>query len=238
MFKEVGIRGIRVWLSVDWNNAEKLNHLKKFKDAGYAITACFTTSKVPTYEQAKKFFTDSEKLNGDIVDYWEIINEPDLPKYFEGSLKEYVDKVLKPAYEVLNSKNRIVIGGGVSEEVRELKELISYGYLNYCHYANYHPYANTPKEHIQRVKDAKALVGNKPLVITEWNMHARWGGLSYQEWADSLDFVFQSIRDYVDGVWYYRSVVSGQYDGAAGILKAELTKNQLFYDGVKNIDKL
>jgi hypothetical protein len=192
---------------------------------------------VPTYEQAKRFFTNAEKSSNGILDFWEMINEPNLPKYWNGSLKECVENVMKPAYEVLHSKGEIVVGASISEDTKKIEEILKYGYLNYCDYANYHPYKNTPKDHIAAVKKAKQIVGNKPLLLTEWNMHAKWGGLSYQEWADSLSFVYANIREYINGAWYYRSVVGGQFAGVAGILKPDMTKNEIFYKGVKDIKK-
>lgn len=236
-FKDVGVKSIRVWLDISWNKTPTFDHLKKFKDAGFSICACLHTSEVPTYNQAKAFFTNAVKAGKDILDFWEIINEPNLTKYWSGTLQQYVDNVLKPAYEVLHLAGEKVAGAAISEDINDLKDLIKCGYLNYCDYASFHPYKNTPKDHIDVVKAAKALVGSKPLLLTEWNMHAKWGGLSYEEWADSLDFVYQSIKNYISGAWYYRSIVSGEFAGKAAILKADLTPNQLFYDGVKKIKK-
>jgi len=236
-FKDVGVKSLRVWIGVDWNQAPSFDYLKPFKNAGYSICACFTTTDVPTPDQVTKYFTDAVKNSNGIIDFWEMINEPNLSKYWNGSLKDCVEKVMKPAFAVLDSKGQKVVGAAISEDTKKLEEILSYGYLNYCHYVAFHPYKNTPKEHIANVKKAKALVGNKPLFITEWNMHANLGGLSEQEWADSLDFVYQSIRDYIFGAWYYRSVVGGEFAGKAGIIEVDLSPHQPFYDGVKKIKK-
>lgn len=239
-FKDLGCKSLRIWYSVDWNNPVSTSEIvnwKKFKDAGYSIVACFTTNVVPTPDKVRNFFQKSFLATNGIVDYYEMINEPNLSNYWTGTLKECVENVMKPAYETLKPLGQKVIGSAISEDTNKVKEILSYGYLNYCDIVAYHPYGNTPQVNIDHVKTVKGLIGDKKLFLTEWNIHGKWGGLSYQQWADSLKMIYANIRNYVDGVWYYRSIRSSQPAGSAGVIKEDLTPNPPFYEGVKAIVK-
>jgi hypothetical protein len=91
-------------------------------------------------------------------------------EYWHGSLQQYVNNMLKPAYEAFKAVGEPVIGGGISWDVNACRQLQSYGYSNYCDYSGFHPYGESGAVVAQRARDAKAAFGNKPMIITEWNV--------------------------------------------------------------------
>lgn len=232
VFDDLNIKGIRCWFGVDWNKqptSKDFQEFKAFKDAGYEIVLCFATPKVPTASQAKTWFTNALAASNGIIDYWEINNEPNLPKYWEGTLGQYISNLLIPAYGVLHPANQKVIGGTISEKVESVKSLIDLGLLKYCDIVGFHPYGANTTEQVTRVKQVHDMIGQTPMYITEWNIH----GATFSTWAKSLQPILDGVRPYVSAVYYYRSIAQGLYAGKAGVINSDFTKNEPFYSAVK-----
>ncbi len=152
------------------------------KHAGFSVMVAVVPKEglVPTStQQVKDLFTHfknakltpggSETL-ADVVDYWEIGNEPDLPSYWADSaiigientttaktrgLKSYVDKFLIPAAQALRTGTNAadweqVVSGGVSWKAEDLNTLLSHlklrNGLGLIDMAGYHPYGRHDTE--------------------------------------------------------------------------------------------
>ncbi len=146
--------------------------------------------------------TSTETL-ADVVDYWQVGNEPDQPSYWVESppdgenkteaIKGYVDKFLIPAAQALKSGDKstweTVISAGPSWSYKHLETILSQlklrGALGLIDMAGYHPYGvtdteSTPNDTQQRDRVLPAIgvakKYGKPLVATEWNTRGYTAG--------------------------------------------------------------
>lgn len=235
MLKDLGIKGVRLWGTLEWNHTgepDVFERARQFNDLGFSVTMLLTTPKAPPSEaKAIEYFKwtlNQPKIKA-AVDRWEIINEPNLKKYWAGTLKDYVTKVLKPAYNVYHAAGETVIGGGISEKVGDLQTLINNGYLKYCDVANIHPYGYKLQEQVDRINQAKKMVGSKPLTMTEWNFH----GASMSSWAKMLEQVRPLVVKTMESTYYYRFMMSNSYAGPAGLVTTTYGKHNPFYSLMK-----
>lgn len=236
MLKDLGIKGVRLWGTLEWNHTAEpdvFERARQFNDLGFSVTMLLTTPKAPPSEaKAKEYFnwTLSRPKIKAAVDRWEIINEPNLKKYWAGTLSQYVTQVLKPAYSVYKAAGETVIGGGISEKMQDMQTLINNGYLKYCDIANFHPYGYKLQEQVDRINAAKKMVGNKPLTMTEWNFH----GASASSWANMLKQVRPLVAKTMESTYYYRFMMSNSYAGPAGLVTTTYGQHNPFYSLVKS----
>lgn len=239
VLRDLGARAIRMWADISWSSRSEpyaFERAREWEDQGFQVTLLLHTSKVPTYTEARNFFSWAMNLKGmkAAVDRWEIINEPNLDKYWQGSDSQYVNNVLKPAWDVFHPAGETVVGGGVSESVSAMRSLVNAGYLNYCDIANVHPYRYTVAQHLDILGQFKSIVGDKPMTATEWNIH---GSTSNRTgWAKMLDQAHAEIANYLESAFYYRFVykTSNTYAGPAGLVFSDMSKHNPFYDIFKN----
>jgi hypothetical protein len=226
--KPANVKAIRTWQCVRPDRlptVQDFHWYKPYKAAGYKIiNVCTIAEKgqhgdLPTASQTAAWFSTAAKLSGGLVDGWEVGNEPNLANYWPGTLTEFMDRFMKPAYEALKGKGQIVYGASVAENTDRLKDLVNLGYCNYCDYASHHPYTTDVQKHIGNVARAKQLVGSKPLALTEWNIHGYWNNpkLTAQQWADSLPLMLEGIRPYVSEAYYFQFTKNNSAGGVAGI---------------------
>jgi hypothetical protein len=233
--KELGIRGVRLWGTISWDHKyepDVFERARKFNDLGFSVNMLLTTNKMPpSAAKATEYFawTLKQPFMKNAVDRWEIINEPNLKKYWEGSLKQYVDLALKPAWNVYHPAGETVIGGGISEDINAFKSLVGNGYLKYCDVANLHPYGYKLKDQVDDIDAAKKLVGTKPLTMTEWNFH----GAGPTSWSKMLNDVRPLVVKTMESAYYYRFMMSNSYAGPAGLVSSSYVANNPFYSTFK-----
>ncbi len=234
---DVGISNVRIWYSfTNWNaqpDAWYINRVLQYKAAGFKVMLAVLNPNAPGSEaQAKSFYTrlaNSPGLKGS-VDYWQINNEPNMGAFWHGSLQQYVNLNLKPAYEALHAVGETVVGAGPSWDVNVARQLASYGYLNYCDFAAFHPYGESADIVIQRARDARAAFNNKPMMVTEWNIQ----GVSDQNrWVTELNKAAVGLSNIAYINYYFALKQSATHVGNGGLLRYDGSKNSLFYQAVK-----
>ena len=237
VLKALGMKNVRVWYDIiSWTGAVKpymIDEFQKYKNAGFTVTVAFVAKKVPPSAAAAKAQFQKFAASGlkNVVDYWEIGNEMNMPQYWNGSLKQYVTDYLKPAYEALHPVGEKVVGGGLSWDFKLAKELQSYGYSNYCDYAGFHPYGESGAIVVQRARDARANFGYKPLMITEWNVQFV---TDTAKWVKEINIAAAGLSKLAVQNYYYSMGVDNSHVGKGGLFYSNGSKNQPFYDAVYN----
>jgi hypothetical protein len=239
LLKELGVKNVKLWYAANDGydalpTAAAIDTITAYKDAGFSTTVTVGLKTVGTYAEAKTFFERLAAAPGatDAVDFWEIGNEPNHPRFWNGTANEFVQNLLRPAYEVLSPLGEPVIGGGATWDVGYCAQLQSLGYSNYCDYAGFHPYANTAAEAIERAVGAKAAFGGKPMIITEWNISGNPSNL--KAWANEVRQVPEGLAKVSYLNFYFSLQVSISQTGPAGVYDADLKPNGEFYDVIKD----
>ncbi len=195
---------------------------------------------VPTSDaQVTGFFThllnstqtpDGTETLRDVVDQWEIGNEPDLVGYWADAsmgtttgLKNYVDKLLLPAASVLHSGSvwEKVVSAGVSNKPEDMNTILSYlnskGKLGAIDYAGFHPYASynpddaSSNQQATNILKAKGYADSfgKKMIATEWNIRGfPYDGSQDTKWAKALDLNYRNylLPHFYES--YYFSIVN------------------------------
>jgi hypothetical protein len=240
---DLKISAVRPWLTPNWSRPPTIASFTKYKafhDAGIKICPVWHTNTVPTYDQAKNFFSKAAEAANGCIDYWEIINEPNLSIYWPANyLPQYVKQCLKGAYDALNPLGQKVVGAplcsmGIVHDTISIKILKDNGYLDYCHIPGFHAYGETEKDHIDRARNAASLFG-KRIFQTEWNLHGGGSSETPQSWSSHFQKMLDGTRDILYGYLYYRIKPNTQNASKASILKADWTPNEPFYSAIKNL---
>lgn len=230
-FHKLGVKLLRnmIWLT-SWKDIPgkgASGSFKLFKDAGFDITATITCAEEPA--STAQVASAIERIHdeyGAVVDRFSIGNEPDLKKYYAGGLRSFFDKVLTPASKVLRRRKAIVLGPGISEDPRELKQLVDYGMLALVDEACFHPYQRTAEAHEAALAQAKEIVGTMPLNATEWNIHAP----SPDAWKKAFPAMKRAASQYLKRAFYYRSTARADRPaGKQGLFNAAWTPNEPYY---------
>ncbi|MGC4031379.1 MAG: hypothetical protein QM754_06495 [Tepidisphaeraceae bacterium] len=169
---------------------------------------------------------DSPVKLKDVIDYWEIGNEPDSGSYWSPSssnkttgLKSYVDNWLIPAATELNANgdNEPVVSAGVSYSPTDLKTIIdeisaqkAWGVVDYL---GFHPYGVVNSTTNDIAKNTATAVGyanavGRTLMATEWNIRGFGNtGANDAVWAQTMDTVYrQTILPNYDLSFYFALV--------------------------------
>lgn len=237
IMKALGMKSVRIWYSINsWNqgiNLSEIHEAQQYKAAGLSVTVAFVSTKVGDPAAVKAQFQKiaSRADYRAAVDYWEIGNEMNLGSFWNSSLKSYVTNYLKPAYEALHPLGEKVIGGGVSWDVNAARQLVSYGYNNYCDYAGFHPYGESGAIVAERTRNAKAAFGNKPLIVTEWNVQFVHDPA---KWAREITIAARTLAQTTALSYYYALRVDGSHVGKGGAVYNNGTKNSLFYNALRS----
>lgn len=232
VLKDLGVEWVRVWANVDWGKQEETDAFqmaRDFKAAGFKVVMCFQQSKVPTYEVVKDYFDWAQTVPGmkQSIDVWEILNELNVKKYWSGTYPgQYVNNVLKPAWDSLHPQGEKVLGGAFTAyQDRDNTKLgtsfsqayVEAGYLKYVDYGGSHPYTETIPELKTHLEEIKAIYGSKPILATEWNFKPQPDN---ESWKAMLDEVRPYVQEQVDVAFYYRLLASG--DGLwPGVARSE-----------------
>ncbi len=193
VMKTAGVRASRDWVSwvgdvrkdvkrIDWDRA------KVYHDYGVLdrIVPCLAkegweNQPMPTPESTKASIQAQlagvpEWARG-LTD-WEIGNEfayvfdPNNPAadYWPGSVKDFVVRVLNPAYEVLHAAGyRVILGGLNAWSPTQLAAVIAAG--GKFDVIGHHPYESDPKLYARKTNELTALSPNTPIAETESNSH-------------------------------------------------------------------
>jgi Glycosyl hydrolase catalytic core len=198
-----------------------MQRAREYHNLGFHVTVVVTDEKVPTYEQAKAYYQFAVSQPGlkEAIDRWEINNEPNLAEYWTGTPWQYVNNVLKPAYEVLKANGETVIGAAMGTFADHAIAFRDAGYLNYVDFANYHPYGANADEQIARIEQVKKIFAGKPITLTEWNIQT-WG-LNYESWAAEVNKSRAYILKNVESAFYYHVTYNGFTDNYAALLKPD-----------------
>jgi len=231
--RDLNISKIRVWYKINsWNeqpNTWFLNRAAQFKALGYTVMLNVWTDQPTSYSTARSYMqrlvnAPGAKAN---VDYWQFGNEPNLSGFWRGTLPQYVNTFLKPAYEVFAPAGETVVGAGASWDVSAAQQLVAAGYNNYCHFAAFHPYARDAGALLDRVRGAKAAFGSKPLILTEWNLNDVGNTSS---WANQLNTIVAQLPSLVHSSYYFGLVYTGErFTGPAHLLNTNRTPRATFY---------
>jgi len=230
VLRDLGVRWTRVWVDVDWQQKVEppaFQAAKDLKAAGFKVIMVFNQAQVPAYEQVKAYFDWAQTVPGllEAVDVWEILNELNLPRYWQGTPEEYVNQVLRGAWDALHPSGEQILGGSFTAYQRQNRRLgtnvtrnyLAAGYLNYVDYAGSHPYTKTVREMKQHIAEVKKLYGSTPIILSEWNFKQQ---PQLDAWAAMLDEARPYLRDRVVTACYYRLLGFDQEGGWPGIVAA------------------
>lgn len=234
---QLGMKSVRLWYSINsWHdgpNMGDINRALEFKNAGFTVTLALVSKTQTDAGTAKAYFqrVAANSTARNAIDYWEIGNEMNLYSYWNGSLNSYVSNYLKPAYEAIHPYGELVVGGGVTWDVNAVRTLVAAGYNNYCDYANFHPYGESGDIVIQRARDAKAAFGNKPMMVTEWNV----------QFITDLDRMAAEVSKAGIGLshiaymnYYFALRVSNTHVGQGGAINMDGSRNTRFWNVIYN----
>ncbi len=168
VLNDLGVKWVKLYVDVNWNSKSEPSAFQKAKDlkeAGFNVIMMFNQKKVPTYSEVKDYFDWAQNLSGmkDAIDVWEILNELNVVeggngKYWQGTASQYVNSVLKAAWDSLHPNGEKVLGGSFTVWQNEAngtsvtREYVDAGYLNYVDYGGSHPYTKSVdlmKEHLE-----------------------------------------------------------------------------------------
>jgi len=234
--RELGVTGVRIWVGMNtWGhrgNGQAFIQAKKYKDAGFKVmmnVGAVDTASESTYRgffnwlKSQKYFKSADMI--------QVGNEPNHFKSWHGGIDGYM-KVLKIAAEIIRPTGMKILGAGPTYDVEAVKELVRKGYNNYVDYAGFHPYGTSAKMVIDRLKGARAAYGNKPLIVSEWNVR---GQPNASTWAAELKKVRAEMARYCNAAYYFSLVKGGSMAGAAGVFaNTSWTPNGPFYSAVKS----
>lgn len=241
MLRDTGTKTVRVWYgfsSYDTRTeAGIFKYIRKFKNDGFDVMLAVVPQNGINPSSADKvkglfnwLMTGANLRN--YVDRWEVGNEPDRDDYWKGTPTSYVEKLLKPAAEVLRSYGEKVVSAGPSWNPEHVKQMVQAGMLDYVDYVGYHPYRNTVEDLKTRIAQVKSYANGKPLIASEWNIRGRESS-SKSYWAEGVADFWPIIRDNFFAAYYYAAIVSGTMAGPAGLIYTSGSKNEPFYSTYK-----
>ena len=110
ILKKLGVKSVRLWWQMDtWESrggdaAMSIHEAQAYHAAGFHVMMDLGTPEVPTVAQATAFFQyiGRQKSALAAVNLWEIVNEPNIADSWKGSASQYVNIVLKSAWDVLH----------------------------------------------------------------------------------------------------------------------------------------
>ena len=162
------------------------------------------------------------------ITHWQIWNEPDIEKFWEGTPAEYID-LLKIAHRVIKAVDpsiNVVSGGLDGRGEKYLPQLLELGLASYVDIIAFHPYGKTPERSVEKVKKIISILEKnnikKPLWFTEIGWQA--GGKAYdiaivdseETKAAYLRQVFHLLKPYGDAIFWFNGV---DIPGAFGLIE-------------------
>jgi hypothetical protein len=234
--KGLGVQTVRLWYSTDFNSKSINGVLQRAIDYGnkgfdVMLEVAPKGGKQYSSSAITSWFNwamgQSSLKNA--VDRWEIGNEPDHSQYWQGSLSQYVNNLLKPSYNVLHAHGEQVVSAGPSWDPGDVQEMINAGMLNVTDYVGFHPYASGVSGVESSLSKIKSVVqGRKPLVASEWNVRGLEGNAS--AWSSAVKQVYADVANTFAINYYYAATKSSTPAGPGGIMYSDGSANTLFYN--------
>lgn len=243
LYSDAGIRWLRVWYN--WASLEKqpgvygddwtLASLWMAKNLGFKILFVVwgtpphagngDLGSMPNPTALTNYCRWLKEEYGDLVDAWEVGNEPNLTKYYSGSPVQYVN-TLATAYRVLRGNKPVVAAGPSGAATPDYwNALLSNGMERHCDRVNLHPYRNQPRQVLHMVDQFLNRV-NKPLWITELGLATNVGG--EQRKADFVSQVLPALTTRAEKVFWYRSIQGdGLHPLDYGLMEADRKTSQV-----------
>jgi hypothetical protein len=237
VLKALHVGTVRLWWGMNsWGNRAgnwSVAEAAALHAAGFKVIMNLGTADVPTYAQAAAFYNYVKNKPGALrsVDYWEIDNEPNQRGFWKGTPAEYVNNVLKPAWDVLHPAGAKILGAGPTWDANFAKLLVSLGYNKYCDYAGFHPYGPSPQEVLNRALAAKAAYQGKPMIFTEWNVRGAENNPAL--WGQEIDQARKLIAHVAEIACYFPFTVGTSMAGKGGLVSTSFGARNPFYDVFK-----
>lgn len=243
LYQELGVRWLRVWYN--WADIEPQSGnyrptavreaLQLAKNFGFRIL--FVVWGTPTHAGSGKLAAVPQTLAlskycqwlkanlGDLVDAWEIGNEPNLERYYAGSPAEYVH-TLATAYQVLRGDGLIIAAApSGAAKPHYWQALFDSQLEQHCDRVNLHPYRQKPREVVRLVDNFLERV-RKPLWITELGVAAN--NSNEQGKANFTTEVVSQLTSRAEQLFWYRSVQGkGLHPLRFGIIAADRASGQV-----------
>jgi hypothetical protein len=226
-----GMGWVRIWHTIKWDERLGSSHptflrCRTLQAAGLKTlvvmtppeqTAAGPAGSPPASGIAAAYFDAAAIAAGGCVDAWEIWNEPNLSQYnARFGYSDWVKAALIPAYSVLHPRGQFVVSGGWSGTAGpQFQYMIDNGLLTGCDAVGYHPYGSSPADQITKIGDMRHRVGNKPIWLTEWNLHMDKSNPA--AWMQSLLDAAKIIADgpLVQAIFHFRMVRNTSSAGVA-----------------------
>lgn len=221
MYKAAGIRWLRVWYnwaSVEtepglYSDAPLREALRLAKAQGFRVLFVIwgtpphagngDLAAVPRSQALSDYCRWLRTNLSDVVDAWEVGNEPNLPKYYAGPPASYVS-TLATAYQILQGDAPVIAAapsGAASANYWE--DLLKAGLQRHCDRVNLHPYRRQPEQVVRLVDNFLERV-HKPLWITELGLSTDDGG--EQAKAEFVTQALPLLTTRVEQIFWYRGV--------------------------------
>jgi hypothetical protein len=221
ILRRLHVKEVRLWFGMkSWSNRNGSGSIKQaqqYHAAGFKVMMNVEAPQVPSYSEAVAFmkYLVSRKDALKAVDFWEIGNEPNRPPFWHGTPSQYVNTVLKAAWNVLHAAGEKVVGAGPTFDVAFCKKLVDAGYLKYVDYANFHPYGHTVDQVIQHMKGAIQVYKGKPVIFSEWNVRS---ATNTGQWISELNQIAAQGSHIAAYAFYFCLVKTNTLAGPAGLV--------------------
>src|SRR5712692_497664 len=147
-------------------------------------TSCVTSALAatcpatpPSAEDFGDFVHAVVSRYGGRVTCWEMWNEPDLPKYFNGSAADYARRVLVPGYRGAKAAAPdclVIFGGPHVPDVGWIRAVLDAGGEGHFDVMAFHGYGDA-RAVLRGASSVAPLAGGKPLWLGEWGVQDRRG---------------------------------------------------------------
>jgi len=237
VLKTLHVKAVRLWFGMDsWNNRGGnwgMQEAHLFHSAGFKVLMNVGVADVPSYSQAAGFFNYIRNRPGALndVDIWEIGNEPDRPPFWHGTPSQYVNNVLKAAWDVLHPAGAKILGAGPSWDPNFAQTLVDAGYLKYCDYAGMHPYGGSVAQVLDRATRAVAAYRGKPVIFSEWNVR---GATSTSQWSSELNQIAPALSKIGAMAFYFGLQKCNSMAGPSGLINSDGSPNGPYYSMYKS----
>ena len=107
------------------------------------------------------------------VKYWEMWNEPDLAKYFNGTPSQYANAILVPGYDAVKLADPsagVVLGGPATANLGWLQQVLNAGGRGHFDVMAFHDYTTDVSSIQNNAQNVASLAAGKPVWLGEWGV--------------------------------------------------------------------
>jgi hypothetical protein len=231
ILKRLHVKEVRLWFGMKtWTNRggdASIKQAQAYHNAGFKVLMNVEAPQVPSYSTALSFmkYLVSRKDALKAVDFWEIGNEPNRPPFWRGSPSQYVNTILKAAWNTLHAAGEKVVGAGPTFDLKFCQTLVNAGYLKYVDYAGFHPYGHSAAQVLSNMAGAKQIYKGKPVIFSEWNIRSQ---TKTSNWITGLNQVAAKGSGIGAYTFYFCLVKTSTMAGPAGLLTSSGADNAGF----------